>query len=170
MKDNKFKMYNIHTNAKFISLASIYNHKDIINVNVYINISDEPLSINNVLAFRYNNSSVKEIIDLCEQADLAVMYGLDHIKCKISNSLPSSVKIARRLFGSEVYGLSEYSIPLPDISPQLLEDRFDLLVTNQEEIQKKLQVKRKGWKLQAEKTLDLLGTVHYPMRCPMMDH
>jgi colanic acid/amylovoran biosynthesis protein len=55
--------------------------------------------------------------------------------------------------------LNEYSFPLQEISPQLLEDKLDLLVANHEEIQKKLQMKRGEWKRQAERTIELLSTV-----------
>ncbi|MFW6275714.1 MAG: hypothetical protein ACOC2M_03675 [bacterium] len=50
-----------------------------------------------------SKNDIEEVIDICQKAELVVLYDLDQVKIKIALSLPEHIKIAWRFFGHELY-------------------------------------------------------------------
>lgn len=83
----------------------------------------------------FDKEQIDEVIEICERADLVVLYDLDVLKSQIAIALPKGVKIAWRFFGYELYKrmkneiLSQRSQAfLPDNQLTPLEDIFKNLL------------------------------------------
>lgn len=106
---NKIKIIHVHTDYKFIipSLPA-YEGKYFENKVLVIEGETEYNGgiEKNVLIYKRADIDNKfnEIIKICSENYLVVLWGLDKIKCKIALSLPEKVKIAWRFFGYELYG------------------------------------------------------------------
>ena len=102
----KIKIIHIHTDYKFIwpsLMAFEGNYFD--NTVVIIEKKspyDGPLK-KNTFIFDSANKNIRNIINVCNKADLVILYDLDFIKSRIATELPRNIKIAWRFFGYELY-------------------------------------------------------------------
>lgn len=124
--ENKIKIVHIHTDPKFIfnGTESFYS-KDIENRIIFIR-SDVSDNIGKELVvdiYDNNRYDFNKIINICNDSDVVVVFGLNHIKCKIVNAISKNVKIVWRLFGSELYGKKKNDY-LSTMTSQFFKNRF----------------------------------------------
>src|SRR5690554_6692043 len=122
----KFNIVHIHTDYKFVHSTKRFKGDHFINKSVVIQ-SKSPYpkkQDEDVLLFKYSKRDEKKIIDICNFADLVVLYGLTPIKIKIALSISKKVKIAWRFFGSEFYKTR------PDLFKSDLSRKYDVKKIN----------------------------------------
>lgn len=56
-----------------------------------------------IIQLNGTKKDIEEVIGICQNAELVVLYDLDSVKIKIALSLPDHIKIAWRFFGHELY-------------------------------------------------------------------
>ena len=56
-----------------------------------------------IIQLNGSKKDIEKVIDICQKAELVVLYDLDPVKIKIALSLPDHIKIAWRFFGHELY-------------------------------------------------------------------
>ncbi len=103
---HKKKVIHIHTDYKFINNSNFFDG-DLFDNRIIIIQNSEPYTgpfKDKSLLFSTTSEDLKRIINICKEADLVVLYDLNTIKCRITLALPSSIKIAWRFFGYELYG------------------------------------------------------------------
>lgn len=98
------KIIHVHSDSKFISEIRIFRCPEFENVIVYL--GDKTLSSDEYQekVYQYTKKkNFKDIIRICQEADLVTLYGLDEFKMKIVKALPKHICIGWRFFGFEVY-------------------------------------------------------------------
>ncbi|WP_310993590.1 hypothetical protein [Aequorivita marina] len=100
----KFKTVIIHSDYKFVSASKCFETPYLENTIVIIKRLGEEYK------GPYQNSAVfiekhekNKLLQLCQEADLVVMYGLYHFNSTVVLELPKSIKIIWRLLGYELY-------------------------------------------------------------------
>ncbi len=107
MKSNRYVIYHLHTDPKFITLENAFD----INIfdNRFIFIDTHKLAheytfpYNDIQIFERTSGSLDEIVKLVNNADLLIIYGLEMNKAYICNKVNKKVPIIWRFFGSELY-------------------------------------------------------------------
>ena len=102
-----FKAIHIHTDKKFLR-DSVKFISDYFENKVFLISYDrevENTHNQNITIVKPNPKSFKRIVDICNEADLVVLYGLDNLKARIALKLSENVKIAWRFFGFELYSI-----------------------------------------------------------------
>lgn len=104
-----YKIVHIHTDYKFVSLTKIFEGDNFENSVVIINNTDpyEGPYKNKASIFSNKKESLNKIVQLCNNSDLVIMYGLEMYKAYITQNIKPDVKIAWRFFGAELYNLTK---------------------------------------------------------------
>ncbi len=94
---------NLHTDPKFIRGYQLFDNKrfDIRNILLLPRYQKYDFCE----TYTYDKRDIEKIIDLCNQSDLTVLFGLERVKLSILDRIKPEVKVVWRLFGAEIYNL-----------------------------------------------------------------
>jgi SAM-dependent methyltransferase len=124
-----FKIIHIHTDLKFIDESAIFEGPDFENEVIILGDSGGYNGRYKKTATYLNpaRSNINQLINLCGDVDMVVLYNLCFLKSFITNRLPQHVKIAWRFFGHELYryDLAEQQSDLT--KAMLAPDKFSFL-------------------------------------------
>lgn len=99
----------IHTDPKFVAKSlKRYQNEEIYNKLILLgNQFNNSIKVldTEVFFLPENNKSLKQIIGLCKDSDMVVLYNLKGIKVKIALNLPKDILTVWRFFGVELYSL-----------------------------------------------------------------
>jgi len=101
----KIKTVHIHTDYKFVSNTEIFIGDKYENKIIIIK-RDRPYPgpfKDDAVFLDKNNNTLTKVLEICNSADLVILYDLDTFKQKVALSLPGHIKIAWRFFGAELY-------------------------------------------------------------------
>jgi dTDP-N-acetylfucosamine:lipid II N-acetylfucosaminyltransferase len=105
----KIKNVLIHTDHKFVHGTKRFEGDNFENTIVILKKKLYNGSYKKEAKF-YNSDEIDEVVELCKEADLVVLYDLDLPKSKIALALPDDIRIAWRFFGYELYGRMERTV------------------------------------------------------------
>ena len=100
-----FTIVHIHTDLKFIDESAIFEGPDFENEVIILGdkCGYQGRYQESAIYLNSTRSSIKQLINRCQDADMVVMYNLCFLKSFITNRLQLSVKVAWRFFGHELY-------------------------------------------------------------------
>lgn len=127
MTESKKRVIHIHDDPKFIDSLFRFEGEIFENTVLYIK-GDKPYSgryKKEALVYDLEKLNFDEIVAICDSYDLVVLYRLDYVKCRIAVRLSSKVKIAWRLFGTELYRRN-YNDYLSDRTIEAIKVRFSI--------------------------------------------
>lgn len=95
----------VHTDEKFVYATRLF---DLDFVQNHVFFIGDPTSYNGaskagVHFFKKDKVGLGKLVNECSNADIVVLYELDHLKAYIANRISKSVKIIWRFFGTELY-------------------------------------------------------------------
>lgn len=108
----KLKVIHIHTDNKFLTDSNFFEC-DFFNNQIIILQSKENLISEfdkKIIVFNKATTCIDDVLTICRESDLIVLYDLDPIKIRIALALPSSIQIAWRFFGHELYGKMQHKL------------------------------------------------------------
>lgn len=103
-RKSKIKTVLIHTDYKFVRGSKRFESDSFENTIVIFKKQEPYNGPYKKAAHFYDKDEINQVIELCKEADLVVLYDLDLLKSKIALALPDDIKIAWRFFGYELYG------------------------------------------------------------------
>ncbi len=106
MLNNKRKIIvHIHSDYKFVVDSAKYDDNLFENKIIILQDSKpyDGVFRDKAILLNKNKESIDHIIDICNKADLVVLYDLDILKQKIALNIDENIKIAWRFFGYELY-------------------------------------------------------------------
>lgn len=103
----KLKVIHIHSDYKFVNASGIFDGENFDNTTVILESKEpykDPLK-NDTLIFSQplDKRNFSQLVNVCKNAHLVVLYCLDSTKARLALALPETVKIAWRFFGYELY-------------------------------------------------------------------
>ncbi|MEX0778698.1 MAG: hypothetical protein WD491_05335 [Balneolales bacterium] len=108
----KRKVFHIHSDVKFID-DTIRFEGDVFDNTVVIigkKSTYKGYYSENASYCESSPQALQNLVTICSQADLVVLYSLNTDKCFLANRLPDTVKIAWRFFGYELYSKRPSSV------------------------------------------------------------
>ncbi|SFT62961.1 hypothetical protein SAMN05216474_1421 [Lishizhenia tianjinensis] len=103
---DKLKVLHIHTDKKFVGAYLNFEGDNFSNKSIIIS-ENNTLELPNIQIF--SKFDLDEIVKLCNQFDVVVLYNLDVVKSKIALKISTDIKIIWRFFGTELYSLKYLS-------------------------------------------------------------
>lgn len=99
------KTIHVHTDLKFFVGTNRFSELDFDNTIIIIGPPTTFVSLHRDQAVFLSNSlrDLNRIVEICSDADLVVLYGLDVVKSYLATRLPQNVVVAWRFFGGELY-------------------------------------------------------------------
>lgn len=107
----KLKVIHIHTDHKFIDGSKIYEGANFINEIIFIGINCQYDGYykDSITKYRYSKIDIDKVIDICNSADILVMWELNFVKSYIINRIREDIVVIWRFFGLELYSkMPEY--------------------------------------------------------------
>jgi len=101
-----YKIIHIHNDYKFVIDSKKFENKRFENIIIIIS-NDNPYNEiynKSALIFEQNNRNFNKILEICNHANLVVLYSLTRFNVKLALKLKPEIKIAWRFFGYELYG------------------------------------------------------------------
>lgn len=97
------KVFHIHTNYNFVGGTKNFEGDYFDNAIIIFKTEEIYNGTYQDSAKFFEKEQIDEVVELCKEADLVVLYDLDVIKSSIALALPKNIKIAWRFFGYELY-------------------------------------------------------------------
>lgn len=126
-KTKTLKIIHIHSNYTFILDSINFENNNFNNEFIFIGKKNNYNGIYSSLIkyFDHNPTDLKAVVEICDKADVIVLYNLDFVKSYIANRVKENVKVCWRFFGEELYSkitkivLSEISMQNFDYKNQI---------------------------------------------------
>lgn len=127
----RIKIIHLHTDLKFVVDSARFDGNEFDNTVIIIGDRNEYKGHykDSALFYKFSLSSIRSIIDICNSADIVVLYDLCSMKAYIANQLPTTVIVIWRFFGMELYSkMPEYVFSKKTLIANVKQNKKGLLL------------------------------------------